>query len=33
MRLERNDGTVSILGMRCDNGVNAETGYCQIAAR
>jgi CO/xanthine dehydrogenase Mo-binding subunit len=32
MRLERNDGTVSILGMRCDNGVNAETGYCQIAA-
>jgi CO/xanthine dehydrogenase Mo-binding subunit len=32
MRVERNDGTVSILGMRCDNGVNAETGYCQIAA-
>ncbi len=32
MRLERNDGTLSILGMRCDNGVNAETGYCQIAA-
>ena len=32
MRMERNDGTVSILGMRCDNGVNAETGYCQIAA-
>ena len=32
MRLERNDGTLSILGMRCDNGVNAETAYCQIAA-
>lgn len=32
MRVERNDGTVSVLGMRCDNGVNAETGYCQIAA-
>ena len=32
MRVERNDGTLSILGMRCDNGVNAETGYCQIAA-
>lgn len=32
MRVERNDGTVSILGMRCDNGVNAETAYCQIAA-
>lgn len=32
MRVERNDGTISILGMRCDNGVNAETGYCQIAA-
>ena len=32
MRLEREDGTVSILGMRCDVGVNAETAYCQIAA-
>ena len=32
IRLERNDGTASILGMRCDNGVNAETAYCQIAA-
>jgi xanthine dehydrogenase molybdenum-binding subunit len=32
MRIERNDGTLSILGMRCDNGVNAETAYCQIAA-
>ena len=32
MRLERNDGTLSILGMRCDNGVNAETAYCQVAA-
>ena len=32
MRVERNDGRVSILGMRCDCGVNAETTYCQIAA-
>jgi len=32
MRLERNDGTLRILGMRCDNGVNAETAYCQVAA-
>lgn len=32
LRLERNDGTLRILGMRCDNGVNAETAYCQIAA-
>lgn len=32
IRLERNDGTATILGMRCDNGVNAETAYCQIAA-
>ncbi len=32
MRVERNDASISILGMRCDNGVNAETGYCQIAA-
>ncbi|MFH1241899.1 MAG: xanthine dehydrogenase family protein molybdopterin-binding subunit [Pseudomonadota bacterium] len=30
--IERNDGTARILGMRCDNGVNAETSYCQIAA-
>ena len=32
MRLERDDGTVTILGQRCDNGVNADTAYCQIAA-
>jgi CO/xanthine dehydrogenase Mo-binding subunit len=32
IRIERNDGTATILGMRCDNGVNAETSYCQIAA-
>ncbi|PKN67733.1 MAG: xanthine dehydrogenase [Deltaproteobacteria bacterium HGW-Deltaproteobacteria-12] len=32
MRLERNDGTLRILAMRCDNGVNAETSYCQVAA-
>lgn len=32
IRLERNDGTATILGMRCDNGVNAETAYCQVAA-
>jgi xanthine dehydrogenase molybdenum-binding subunit len=32
IRLERQDGTANILGMRCDIGVNAETAYCQIAA-
>ncbi len=32
IRIERNDGTATILGMRCDNGVNAETAYCQVAA-
>jgi CO/xanthine dehydrogenase Mo-binding subunit len=32
MRLERHDGSVSILGCRADVGVNAETAYCQIAA-
>ena len=32
IRIERNDGTANILGMRCDIGVNAETAYCQIAA-
>jgi len=32
MRVERDDGTISILGQRCDNGVNADTAYCQIAA-
>ncbi len=32
IRIERTDGTATILGMRCDNGVNAETSYCQIAA-
>jgi len=32
IRLERNDGTATILGCRSDIGVNAETAYCQIAA-
>lgn len=32
MYVERNDGTVTILGCRADVGVNAETAYCQIAA-
>ncbi|MBN2321334.1 MAG: xanthine dehydrogenase family protein molybdopterin-binding subunit [Acidobacteria bacterium] len=32
IRIERQDGTASILAMRCDIGVNAETAYCQIAA-
>ena len=32
MRIERTDGTANILAMRADNGVNAETAYCQIAA-
>jgi xanthine dehydrogenase molybdenum-binding subunit len=31
IRIERNDGTASILGCRADIGVNAETTYCQIA--
>jgi CO/xanthine dehydrogenase Mo-binding subunit len=30
--IERNDGTATILGCRCDIGVNAETAYCQVAA-
>ena len=30
--LERNDATATILGCRCDCGVNSETAYCQIAA-
>ena len=32
LRIERTDGTASILAMHCDNGVNGETTYCQIAA-
>jgi CO/xanthine dehydrogenase Mo-binding subunit len=32
IRIERTDGTATILGMRADVGVNAETAYCQIAA-
>ena len=32
MYVERNDGTVTILGCRADGGQNAETTYCQIAA-
>ncbi|MEW6184414.1 MAG: xanthine dehydrogenase family protein molybdopterin-binding subunit [Thermodesulfobacteriota bacterium] len=32
IRLERNDGTASILGMGSDNGVDAENSYCLIAA-
>lgn len=32
IRIERNDGTASILGMGCDNGVDAESSYCQVAA-
>ncbi|MBN1570632.1 MAG: xanthine dehydrogenase family protein molybdopterin-binding subunit [Acidobacteria bacterium] len=32
IRIERQDGTANVLGMRCDIGVNAETAYCQIAA-
>jgi CO/xanthine dehydrogenase Mo-binding subunit len=32
IRLERHDGTATILGCRADIGVNAETAYCQIAA-
>ena len=32
IRIERADGTATILGMGCDNGVDAENSYCQIAA-
>jgi xanthine dehydrogenase molybdenum-binding subunit len=32
IRVERDDGSARILGIRCDNGVCAETAYCQIAA-
>ncbi len=32
IRIERNDGTATILGCRADVGVNAETAYCQVAA-
>jgi len=32
IRIERNDGTASILGMGCDNGVDAENSYCRIVA-
>jgi len=32
IRIERNDGTATILGMGSDVGVDAENSYCQIAA-
>ncbi|HXK47406.1 MAG TPA: molybdopterin-dependent oxidoreductase [Deltaproteobacteria bacterium] len=32
IRIERNDGTATILAMGCDNGVDAENTYCRIAA-
>jgi CO/xanthine dehydrogenase Mo-binding subunit len=32
IRIERNDGTASILSMGSDNGVDAENTYCRIAA-
>lgn len=32
MHVERNDGTITILGCRADVGTNGETAYCQIAA-
>ncbi len=32
IRIERNDGTASILSMGADVGVDAESSYCQIAA-
>ncbi len=32
IRIERNDGTASILAAGCDNGVDAENTYCRIAA-
>jgi CO/xanthine dehydrogenase Mo-binding subunit len=32
IRIERKDGTATILSMGCDQGVNAEESYCQIVA-
>ena len=32
IRVERDDGSARVFGMRCDNGLCAETAYCQIAA-
>ncbi len=32
IRIERNDGTATLLGTRSDQGVDAENSYCQIAA-
>lgn len=32
MRLEPEDGTLTIFGIKSDVGVNAETAYCQVAA-
>jgi CO/xanthine dehydrogenase Mo-binding subunit len=32
IRIERDDGSARVMGIRCDNGVCAETAYCQIAA-
>jgi len=32
IRIERSDGTATLLGIHCDNGVGAENAYCQIAA-
>jgi xanthine dehydrogenase molybdenum-binding subunit len=32
IRIERNDGTAAVLGIHCDNGVDAEHTYCRIAA-
>jgi len=32
IRIERNDGTATILGMGSDTGVDAESSYCQVAA-
>jgi len=32
IRIERNDGTATVLAGGCDNGVDAENSYCQVAA-
>jgi CO/xanthine dehydrogenase Mo-binding subunit len=32
MYVERNDGTITVLGCRADCGQNGETAYCQVAA-
>jgi xanthine dehydrogenase molybdenum-binding subunit len=32
IRIEENEGTATLLSLRCDCGTNEETGYCQVVA-